>query len=116
MSSKNGNTLVRIGYNHEMMIDAILLNPKIGRQELAEQFGVSRNWLTRILSSDAFKARFHERRKEVMDPRLKAAVTGRAHAMAIQSIDKVQKSMDASDSAEVALQALGLSGKLLQKI
>lgn len=107
-----GKALTRTGFCHDAIIDAILLNPRIKQIDLAETFGYSRGWISRMLASDSFQARMAQRRNELVKPRLQAALNERIQSTLIRASDTLLKRMDAKDNADVALEALGLVTKL----
>jgi hypothetical protein len=94
------------------MIDMILLNPRMSKASLAREFGYSPNWVCRIIASDAFRAKFEERRQELINPRLKGALNERIKSLLVASSSRLLKKMDEDDSASAALDALGLITKM----
>lgn len=67
-SSPPKQAIARVRYTHDAMIDRLLADPCISQNELAEAFGYSASWISQIMSSDAFQARFAARRAELVDP------------------------------------------------
>lgn len=64
----------KIGYTHDAMIDLLIAHPAISQNALAARFGYTAAWVSQIMSSDAFQARFAARRAELVDPKIKEAI------------------------------------------
>jgi hypothetical protein len=104
--------IAKVRYTHDAMIDMLLANPAIKQNDLADIFGYTASWVSSIMSSDAFQARFEQRRAEVVDPALAARVSVNFKAMVLRSqeiiMDKLaQPSAHVSDA--LALKAFELS-------
>ena len=65
---------LKVSYSHDKMIDLIISKPRVTNNELAALFGYTPAWISQITSSDAFRERLAERRLQVVDPELKAAL------------------------------------------
>lgn len=63
-----------LNYSHDAMIDAIIANPAVSQNALAETFGYSVSWISQIVNSDAFKSRLAERAHELRDPLVLASM------------------------------------------
>lgn len=64
--------IAKVSYNHDAMINMLIARQgRISQGELAKYFGVTESWLSQIMSSDAFQARFAERTKELVDPAIR---------------------------------------------
>jgi len=65
-------SIEKVRYTHDGLIDHIiraqLAGVRVTNRELAKNFGVTESWMSRILSSDAFKERLAKRRSELVDP------------------------------------------------
>lgn len=53
-----------LNYRYEAIIDYMLANPQMTRQEIAETLGYTQAWFSTLTHSDAFLARYEERRLE----------------------------------------------------
>jgi hypothetical protein len=103
-----------ISYTHDAMIDAIIAKPAITQRELGAMFGYSGGWVSIIMSSDVFKARLAERRKELIDPSLVATVEEQLEGLARSSMQVLQKELERPGAdPDVALKALATSTKAL---
>jgi hypothetical protein len=107
------NRLEKIRFSHEAMIDMILANPRIKNYELAEEFGYSPMWVSRVLGSDAFQAALAKRKTEIVDPFLVATMEERLKGLAIQSVEIIADKLEATKSADLALKTLDLSVKAM---
>jgi hypothetical protein len=107
------NAIEKVNYSHDAMIDLILANPKITQNELAATFGYSVGWTSRVIGSDAFQARLAERKVEVVDPEIKQNFEQRLQGLGLQSLDVIQRKLDATQNPDLAVKALELSTKAL---
>lgn len=109
----------RVHYTHDAMIDCILREPKITQGKLAEFFGYTQAWVSRILNSDAFQARLAQRKSELVDPTLALTIDERLRALATKSLDVLQEKLElpsatfdmALETAKVATKALGYGAR-----
>ena len=106
--------LKRVAYSHEAMIDVILQDPTVTSQELAEVFGYSAGWVSRILSSDSFNARLAQRKSALVDPIISRSINNRLKTVAIRSMDVIEEKLAAEPSAQYALDALEFATQGLQ--
>lgn len=106
-----GKALLKVKFQHEAIIDVILRRPRIEQKELAEMFGYTRGWMSRLVNSDAFQARIAERRQQLTDPGIARRLNARVQSVTVQALDVVSRKLDATDSAEFALEALGIASK-----
>lgn len=104
----------KVNYSHDAMIDMIVADPGITQNRLAEMFGYSVGWVSRVIGSDAFQAALSERRKEIADPFLIASIEERMKGLAMQSIDVLVKKLEsATPDANLALKGLDIATKAL---
>ena len=99
----------RITYTHEAMIDLILQEPSVTPQELAELFDRSKAWISRIVSSDSFKARLAERKGALVDPLITQSLHERLAGVAVHAIDIMSEKLETERSADYALSALNVA-------
>ena len=102
-------TQKQLKYTHMAMIDLILQDPTVTTAELAEVFGYSTGWVTRVIASDSFQAMLASRRDQLVDPMIAQSLNERLGAIAMQSLEVVQQKLAAEESAAYAMQALGLA-------
>lgn len=116
------NAIQKVSYSHDAMIDLIIANPGVSQGRIAAHFGYTQAWVSRVMSSDAFKARLAERRKEVIDPILTQSVEERFTAVLEKGLDNLHEALvkrpDDTDlaitSIEVASKAMGFGAKVAQ--
>lgn len=106
------NAVARVNYTHDAMIDLLIANPMISQNELAAHFGYSVPWVSRIRNSDAFLARLAERKATIVDPSLVLSVEEKLRAIVDKSADIIMDKLEKTQSADLALKALDLGGKL----
>ena len=96
------------------MIDHLIANPTISQGELALVYGYSPGWVCQIMASDAFQARMHERREQIVDPAVRATMKERFDALVLRSLEILQEKLaKPSDKVgdQLVLQTLGLASK-----
>lgn len=108
-----GKAILRVNYTHDSMIDMILAEPDVSQTKLAEIYGYSQGWISRVIASDAFQARMEERKAQLVDPTVAKALDDRLKGLATQSLEIVARKLESADSATYALEALGLASKAL---
>ena len=84
----------KISYTHDKLIDVMIAQPRAKRQELADIFGYSPEWISRVTNTDAFRMRMAARREEVVDPMLAATLEERFRAVTARSLDVLQEKLD----------------------
>jgi hypothetical protein len=99
----------RLSYTHEAMIDLILAEPSVKPAELAEIFGYSAGWISRVVASDSFQSRIAERKAALIDPSIARRIDQRFRAIAVQSTQVLQERLDAEEGAALALDALAVA-------
>lgn len=113
-STKSGATAIAtVSYTHDAMIDLILAQPGMKQGEIARYFGYTEGWVSRVMGSDAFNARLAARKTEIVDPTILATMEERLKGLAIQSIEVIQKKLEATSSPELATKTLELTTKAL---
>lgn len=105
--------IAKVRYTHDAMIDAIIADPTVKQNKLAEMFDRSVPWISRIIGSDAFQAALAKRREELTDPFLVATIEERFRGLAMQSLDVIAEKLQSTQNADLALKALDISSKAL---
>ena len=116
MERRSMTKIARITYTHDAMIDLILQDPTVTHEELAELFALSRGWVSRVVYSDAFQARIAERKAQLIDPFIAADLNTRLRGVTIQAVNIMSAKLEAEESADYALEALGLAGKAMGRM
>lgn len=100
---------VKLSYTHEAMVDLLITRPMISVKDVAQVFGYSVPWVSRLLRSDAFREMVAARKTELRDPILLQGLETRLGALADQAIDVLEEKLATNGSADVALKALEAS-------
>ena len=103
------NINLRFTYTHDAMVDLIITEPTVTTRELAEIFGYSPPWVSRVIGSDSFQARLAERKAQLVDPQITQTLNERLRGVAIHAVDIIGEKLDSEKSASYALDALGLA-------
>jgi len=108
-----GATMIdKVSHIHECIINDMIAEPTVTQLELCERFGYSPGWMSRMINSDSFQARLAERRQELLDPGLKQQLNERLKAVVAQSVDSIQRKLNAPESsADLALASLGIAAQ-----
>lgn len=110
--SKHGYALKKLRYSHDAMIDVLIEQPNIKQYELAEMFGVTKEWVSMLMCSDAFQARLAVRKADVIDPIMAASFKQRMEVLARKSVDVLMTKLEDEECGpNVALGALGIAAK-----
>jgi hypothetical protein len=106
----------RLSYKHEQMVNLLIANPYLTREQIAEHFGCSAGWVSQIIASNAFQARLAERRAELTDPVLLASVEARFKGLVLRSLEIIFDKLDRPVEQipdQLVLRALELSLRAL---
>jgi hypothetical protein len=99
---------------HMIIIDQLLMDPSITTTRLSTVTGYSRNWLHKVMSSDAFQAKLAERQKTLCDPIILDAITDRLKGLTSRALEILDERLDNDKvSLDHALAVLGMSTKAL---
>lgn len=107
------NSIARVKYTHDAMIDLIIANPGMSQGQIASHFGYTQAWVSRVFNSDAFQARLAVRKEDLIDPVLTASMEEKLKALASTSIDVVLNKITTTQNADLALKALDITSKAL---
>lgn len=106
--------LRNLNFTHDAIVDLILAEPAIEKQEIASRFGYSIKYVSIVTSSDAFRERLAQRKAQLVDPLIAASINDRMRALTERSLevllDKVNQPSSTVD-ASLALQAAQLGAK-----
>ena len=108
------NALERVRYTHDAMIDIVIAKPDVTQNTLAEYFGYSVGWISRIFCSDAFQARLAQRRGEIVTPGLLSTFEERLKLLAANSIEMVLEKLEERDEEGKAIADIGTIFKALE--
>jgi hypothetical protein len=91
--------IAKVRYTHEDMIATLIANPLISQNELALRYGYSAAWVSRIMTSDSFQARLHEKSAEYLDPVIRASVQERFKALVSRSLEILEEKLNRPSEA-----------------
>tara|TARA_R110000868_G_scaffold154071_2_gene380111 strand:- start:5910 stop:6383 length:474 start_codon:yes stop_codon:yes gene_type:complete len=108
----SANSLQKIRYTHEDMVDCLLANPAMSQNALAARYGFTPAWVSTVMSSDAWKAAYAARRGAMVDPVLGLTMHERINALAEKSLAVLMEKLSAPKVSDtVALRAFELGAK-----
>lgn len=118
--SEPSAAIEKVSYSHDKMIDLIIANPRIKQDNLAQYFGYTPAWVSRIMSSDAFRLRMEQRREELVNPIITATLEERFADLALRGAAIMQEKLDqpaslvtfadAAKAVEIGAKGLAVGG------
>lgn len=102
----------KVNYSHLDMIDYMIANPHVQQRDLAARYGYTQAWVSRIISSDAFRTMYAERRGALVDPVVAQELDERFRALAMRSLDVVMEKLEVNPTMEAGLKALDIAGRM----
>ena len=90
----DGKAVQKVSYTHDKLIDLVVANPRVRQGALAAYFGYTEGWVSRVMSSDAFKLRMAQRRMALVDPLITATLEERFSALALRGLEVMQEKLD----------------------
>jgi len=107
------NAIKRVSYTHDAMLDLIIARPEISQLAIADHFGYTQPWVSRIMNSDAFQARLAERKGDIIDPTLTANFEERMKSLAAQSMDVLERKLAQTSNPDLAFKIFEVSSKAM---
>lgn len=107
------NSLQRVKYTHDAMIDLVLANPSISQGDIARHFGYTPAWISIIFNSDAFRERMHARKAEIVDPILMTTMEDRLRGLCDKSVEVLMEKLEVQRNPNVAVRVLEHSTRAL---
>ena len=105
--------IARVKYSHDAMIDLIIANPMMTQAQIAQHFGYTQPWVSRIFNSDAFLARLAERKGDLVDPAISLTIDEKLRAVADRSLDVVLDKLSLIPTFDMAMKAMEITSKAL---
>lgn len=103
----------RVKYSHDAMIDLIIANPVLSQGAIAQHFGYTQAWVSRVFNSDAFQARLAVRKADLVDPTILMSVEEKFRTLVNRSLDIFQEKLEATKSADLAMKGIEMATKAL---
>lgn len=92
----------KMSISHEMILNWLILNPDKTQNECAEHFGVTAAWVSVLVNSDCFKARWAEK-KMFMDKQIPQLVEGQMADVVSRGLTRLAEIIEASPDPEFVL-------------
>lgn len=83
---------------HESIIDALLRNPTLSNKQLGEIFDLSPTYISKLTCSNGFRARFMERKKELVDPIIVTDLEDSLQGLVQTSVDVLLEKLNKHES------------------
>jgi hypothetical protein len=93
----------KLSITHDEIMDWCILHPGATLAEMGMYFGYSVSWLSQIVNSDLFQARYKERRGEI-DAAVAADLPTRLRANAALALEKLGRHLETSEDPEFLMQ------------
>lgn len=84
---------------HEVIIDLWLMDPLLTQREIAAKLGKTEAWLSILINNDAFRAKYAERKGELVDPEIVAKVEERLSAVTNKASDELLRRLTIAPSS-----------------
>lgn len=88
--------------HHEMILTWLILNPEKTQGECAREFGVTEAWLSTVVNSDCFRARWAERRA-AMAAGVDQTLMGAAREVALKGLARLSAKVDVIEDTDFLL-------------
>lgn len=108
--------LQKLNYTHEAMIAAIIHDPCVYTDDLAEMFDRTPSWISTILHSDIFQSKLAAERERLTDPELRASLKLQFTGLLARSMEILRKKLDVPPEKvpdQLAVQVAKLAGTSL---
>lgn len=111
----NGNySLGQLKPWHTRVVDYMIAHPAAKIKDIAEAFGVSKEWMGRLMKSDSFRE-YYERRMTDHQDLVSVEIVSKMQTVATKALEEVSKRIEHGevsgefllDSADLALKGLG---------
>lgn len=109
----------RVKYTHDAMIDILIAHPGVTQNALAQHFGYTPAWVSRVVNSDAFQARLAVRKADLVDTTLVLSIEERLKTLVSASLDKLMDKLNSGvanfdqtlKAVEIGTKALGYGAR-----
>lgn len=89
------NQIAKMRISHEMILDWLILNPERTQGDCAREFGVTEPWLSVVVNSDCFQARWKQRRM-MLDKKVTDLTTGKMQGVVQAGLERLELLVEAS--------------------
>jgi len=101
------NALAKVSHKHEDMMRFLIANPALKLGDVAAHYGVTQAWLSTILHSDAFQAKFRDMQDEYTGG-LFLSIHDKLNGLAQVALDKIGEELELTTGMDAPLK-VGLS-------
>lgn len=109
--------IARLNHRHEQIVNWLILNPERSLGECAAAFGYTQPWLSQLVHSDMFQARYQEACREIGElavHTLHNKLSGLTVAVIDKALERVENGVATErflgDTLRTSLQSLGYGG------
>lgn len=115
MSVMVTTAIEKVSYTHDSMIDLLISNPEISQGQIADHYGYTPGWVSRVIRSDAFRERLAARKAEIVDPKILESVELQFEVLVKRSLEVLQEKLriENQPSADLALKTAELGARAL---
>jgi hypothetical protein len=96
-----------VSHMHEQIMNWLLLNPGVSQKVCAAKFGITESWLSSVIHSDAFQAKFKEKQTEVFGMVVQT-VPEKLTALADIVCDKLGEALEKTNDKDFTLDAFDI--------
>lgn len=113
--SANGMAIQKVKYTHDAMVDLLIANPEVTQGQVADYFGYTQPWVSRVIRSDAFRERLAARKAEIVDPAILERVEARFEGLVERSLEILMEKLQPKNnpSSELALKTADLGARAM---
>ncbi len=86
-------------YRYEAIIDYMLANPHMRQGQIALEVGCTQAWLSQVVTSDGFQARYNVRRQQLNEEQ-ERSVSARLFDIADKAAERVVQELDKGDDCD----------------
>lgn len=98
---------------YDSMVDFYVSNPFATLADVSRYIGHSVTWVSRIVNTDAFRAKLAAKKVESIDPMIRANLNEKLILVAQEAAKQVLEKLEKGDNPDFALQALQATAKVL---
>ncbi len=109
----NPESIQKVSYTHDAMIDMIVEKPTITQAELALNFGYTPGWVSQVINSDAFRERLAARKDDLVDPRIRMTLEDRIKGLVDTSLEILAKKLNDTQNMHVAVRVFDVGVRAL---
>jgi hypothetical protein len=97
------------------MIDLLIARPEITQRDVAEHFGYTEGWVSRVIRADAFRERLAVRKQELVDPAILESIDSRFERLVARSLEVLQEKLRIENNPipDLALKAIDVGARAL---